>query len=351
MAREEPTPRPPPLPPCRPCAGLKGVTFTVGVSYCAAASAAAASSPFPTPCCRCMSSVRLVNTRFFLALRGALKLRGSLRSVRGQRGRRSTHSPSARGPGGASIRPSWYLRGPGCGGMGGQGRGMARKGWSPRALHTLGMPSPRPALLHAAPPAPPTPQRAPLHARPRHHHAIVGAEPWRWADQLQARAARHVGQAGADVGIAGHAAGDHQVTHLWVRLAHPAHSPPAPILQVLHRHTLEGGGNVGADLAVGLCGAEVAGAAVCCCGLAADGWCMRRAAHRPAAPAPRAARRAAAPVACGACSSIASRTAVFRPAYEKSQVGRRCMGTDSGSAAGSPSRANASSAAPPEGFR
>lgn len=39
-------------------------------------------------------------------------LRGSLRSVRGQRGRRSSHSPSATSEdaGGGSIKPNWYLR-------------------------------------------------------------------------------------------------------------------------------------------------------------------------------------------------------------------------------------------------
>lgn len=42
--------------------------------------------------------------------------------------------------------------------------------------------------------------------------------------------------------------------HLRVRLRHPAHRPAAALLQVCHSHALEAGRNVGAQLAVGLCG-------------------------------------------------------------------------------------------------
>ena len=151
----------------------------------AAAAAAAA-------CCSSMSRERLVNSPFFLALRGASWLRGSRCSVSGHRGRRSTHSPGAGTAlaGGSSASPSCSL----------QHEQSHRPSLAALSKHM------HPACPRESPEAAAHP---PLHARPRHHHAVVGAEP-RWRHhQLQPGPLCHRLQPLPHVLVAGHAARDH----------------------------------------------------------------------------------------------------------------------------------------------
>ena len=61
-------------------------------------------------------------------------------------------------------------------------------------------------------------------------------------------------QACAHVRIGGHAARDDQVAQGRVRLARPAARAPRALLQVRHRHALEGGRDVFAHLTAGLIG-------------------------------------------------------------------------------------------------
>lgn len=147
--------------------------------------------------------------RFLRALRGAVKLQG--RQCKGSIGAAGTlDRAAARRPAPAAAASSRPRGSPAR--VLAVGEGPARAQVHPSV--PPGLRAGRRRLCQA--------QLQPLHSRPRHHHAVVGAQPRRRAHQVQASFLRHRPQPPPDVLVAGHAARHHEMTHLQAATAHTA---------------------------------------------------------------------------------------------------------------------------------